>query len=341
MKKSCLLVLIFFFLTITLHAQVTQGRFTAGDHPRNDILRIQGNQNTRSVSFSPSVGYFLTNNVLLGAQFSAFNVNENNNVDFSQWSFSPFARYYLPGNFFLTAGLGIGNQRRNISGFGVQDRITFYDVSVGAGKDFFLRGDVALEGVLVYQYANFSGEFLVEDESVNTLLLDFNLQPFLGAGLDVEVSNPLGAGSVLLDLPAQLQWQGQTANDGFFTINLAPKFGYFIDEHFVVGGQVIASVFGTEQETLFGFGLSPLVRYYFPPLADKLYAFGGLTVGFEKEPGADDAFWSGEFGPGLDYFLSTNVALEGQLAYTFLKFKDVPALERALIRVGVQVFLRK
>ena len=56
---------------------------------------------------------------------------------------------------------------------------------------------------------------------------------------------------------------------------------------------------------------------------------------------ADGLFDSGYFGPGLDYFLSPNVALEGLLAYSYLKRSGAPAFERALIRVGVQVFLRR
>ena len=40
---------------------------------------------------------------------------------------------------------------------------------------------VALEGVVLYQHSSFSGESLNEDEKINSLLIDFNLQPFLGA----------------------------------------------------------------------------------------------------------------------------------------------------------------
>jgi len=342
MKKSYILSLLMTLFSLSLHAQITQGRFTKGDHPQNDILEVLVNKNTRAFDFSPSVGYFLTNNVMLGGQLAVYNVNQNDVIDYSQWSLRPFARYYLPGNFFLTTALGVGNQRREINQQGgYQDRITFYDLSIGAGKDFFLRGDVALEGVVIYQHSNFSGESLSEDVGLNSLLVDFNLQPFVGAGLDLEVNNPLSTGSILLDVQARLLWEGQEDRDGSFTIDLSPRLGYFLTDNIVVGSKVSLTVLGIADETQLGYGLAPFARYYLPPLTERVYVFGGFSVGFDKAPGDDDAIWNGHLGPGMDYFLSPNVALEGLLAYSFQKTNNAPAWERALVRVGVQVFLRR
>lgn len=323
-----------------MRAQITQGRYTAGDHPRVDVLEILVNRNTRALSFSPSAGYFLTNNFLLGGQFSAFNVDENNVIDYSRWRLAPFARYYLPGNLFITAGLGVGNERRSVGQLGVvQDQNTFYDLSAGIGKDFFLRGDVALEGIARYQYSSLSGEFLPGKVVYHNIVLDFNLQPFLGAGLDPEVAEPLAAGSILLDLQGRMQWQMQEGTDGFFNLTLAPRAGYFLTNEIVIGGAFSLNVLSAESETVTGFGLAPFGRYYLPPLADNLYAFGELSIGFQKDPGDEDLIWNGRFGPGLDLFLSPHVAVEGLLAYSYLKRGAAPALERALIQLGVQFFL--
>ncbi len=342
MRKSYFLLLFIFFFTSSLFAQIERGNFTSGDHPRTPILEILGNKATKSVRFAPSFGYMATDNLMLGAQLAIFDVEEGN-INFTQWSFSPYGRYYLDGGanskgFFLTAGLGVGNQRNGNVQANFDNRITFYNLFVGLGKDFFIRSDLAFEGLLTYQYSNFSGEFV--DRDLNSLLLDFNLQPFIGGDSGEDSADLLSKGSLLIDLQGQIFWQGQTGNDGFFNINLNPKVGIFVLDQLLVGSGVSFSVAGTQNTTRAGYGLAPFARYYAPALTDNLYAFGGAEVGFERPPGADDNIWNILFGPGLDFFITPHTALEAQLAYSYVKIGRSPALDRALIRLGLQFFLK-
>ena len=306
-------------------------------------MELISSKPSRVFTFAPSVGYLVTDQWMFGGQIYVFDV-EQGNADVSFFRFAPFARYYLQSGessngFFLTGGIGIGSQRSGIQQTGADNRIREFSLSVGAGKNFFLRPDLALEGLLVFEHFDYNGEFV--DDRLEVLRLDVNLQPFLGGSFDDFPAVNLGPGSALINVPAQIQWQGKSLDGGSFAINLSPKIGLFLSDHIMLGGQVIASVLGSENSTSFGYGLIPLVRYYFLPLANRLFAFGGLEAGFQKSPGEEDSLWKVEFGPGLNYFITPHTSVEGQLLYGYNDLGIGPGQDQILIRVGLQFFLRK
>jgi hypothetical protein len=121
----------------------------------------QGDNKSSSFDFSPSFGYFVSNNIAIGASLSiGSSTEETASVkvsDESTLSFGGFARYYTtPANnfsFFANLGLAYGSSTDNIapkvttSGFGL---------TVAPGISYFLSKHIAMEtsvGILNYSTA--------------------------------------------------------------------------------------------------------------------------------------------------------------------------------------------
>ncbi len=84
---------------------------------------------------SPSVGYFVLNDVVVGAGFSWFTTKGANS-----WAVGPFIRLYLfgtdKGKFIVQSGVNVGGARNTDTAFG-------FDVA--AGYAAFLNESIALE----------------------------------------------------------------------------------------------------------------------------------------------------------------------------------------------------
>lgn len=124
-------------------------------------------------SLSPSASYFLTNRFALGAVFQLAFANQNA-IIYPQ----PFARYYVgkigsPLQPFATAGFGTRFQladKTNDPGF------FNLNLTAGAGLNYFLTPNVALEGLLKYD-----GRQLEEDFSTELLNFTIGFQFFLSS----------------------------------------------------------------------------------------------------------------------------------------------------------------
>ena len=176
---------------------------------------------------------------------------------------------------------------------------------------------------------------------------------------DLMLGSDLGSGLV------------STASDGLFGINiglnsgsgfnvgLSPKAGYFLNDSFMLGAAVNlgfskspASDSDDAIETT-SYGLQGLVRYYLTPsdidaadnlpsrsrfffennlgVAGRIVNNGPSTVGF--------AFG---FGPGVAYFVTDNVAIEGALKYNGLLGDDTADYQNSLgFNIGIQIFLSR
>lgn len=124
-------------------------------------------------SLTPSAGYFLSNRLVLGAAFQLAFANQNAIV-YPQ----PFARYYV-GKIgsrlqpFATAGFGTRFQFADKT-----DDPGFFNLNLtaGAGLNYFLTPNVALEGLLKYD-----GRQLEDDFSTELLNFIIGFQFFLSS----------------------------------------------------------------------------------------------------------------------------------------------------------------
>ena len=115
------------------------------------------------------------------------------------------------------------------------------------------------------------------------------------------------------------------------SFEFAPDAGYFFINNFA--GGVRFNVTSTKNETE-GLGeakgssttISPFVRYYFLPAAQKVNVFADASYGFgsAKEDGGESQSVSGySIAAGPAIFLSPNTALEITLGYSSVKFEGI------------------
>lgn len=134
------------------------------------------------------------------------------------------------------------------------------------------------------------------------------------------------------------------------TYQLAPNAGYFFINNLVGGFRINLS--GTKTETELGdfksssVLVSPFVRYYFLPAAEKINVFADLGYGFGSEKAeignndetASVSGFSIAAGPAI--FITPNTALELTVGYNSLKYEDVSERYNTLqVGVGFQIHL--
>ncbi len=145
---------------------------------------------------------------------------------------------------------------------------------------------------------------------------------------------------------------GSIASTGFnfdtdtYDLRVNPKAGYFIGENVAIGTELILDLTVFDDDTDFGYGIAPFVRYYFPELANpsgRFFQEGTVGIAGSNVEGSDDepvSFLAGiRF--GYAHFVARNVAIEGILGYTYTK-ADIDASTGAGglgISLGLQIYL--
>ncbi|MBO6212720.1 hypothetical protein SAMN05421738_110108 [Algoriella xinjiangensis] len=130
-----------------------------------------------NINLSPQAGYFISDGFAVGLTtgFGLQTVKDHDNI--YQYKLMPFARYYFPegasstGRFFGQGEVGITGAKSG----GVSD--TSFGFGVNAGYAHFITRNVALEGMLGY---NYSKSNLANAEAQNGLGLAVGLQIYLG-----------------------------------------------------------------------------------------------------------------------------------------------------------------
>ncbi len=153
MKTSQMFAVLFFFITGLSSGQNLTGK---GTYSINGTISFtsyseEGVSNNTSVFiFSPGADYFIVDNFSLGLGMSLQDVNYGGSSTTS-WSVGPSARFYLGKEhakpFFLIR-YAYGKQ----SSSGSSDEITESDIKLGAGFDYFLTDNVALEAIVSYTF---------------------------------------------------------------------------------------------------------------------------------------------------------------------------------------------
>lgn len=129
-----------------------------------------------------------------------------------------------------------------------------------------------------------------------------------------------------------------------FNINVMPKAGYFITDGIAVGLGVELG-FSTVKggENIWGYGIKPFVRYYFPEGASstgRFFAQGDLGITGATEGAADTSFAFG-LNMGYAHFITRTVALEVTAGYNYSKSDSANAVAQNGLgaAVGFQIYL--
>ncbi len=129
-----------------------------------------------------------------------------------------------------------------------------------------------------------------------------------------------------------------------FNINLMPKAGYFISDGIAIGLGVNLG-FSTVKggDNIWGYGVKPFIRYYFPEgssSSGRFFGQGDLGITGANEGASDTSF---AFGLNLGYahFITNTVALEVTAGYNYSKSDAANAVAQNGLgaAVGFQIYL--
>ena len=137
-------------------------------------------------------------------------------------------------------------------------------------------------------------------------------------------------------------------SSGYFNLNITPKAAWFIKDNLAVGGYVnldLATAKG--QGTTTNYGVGALGRYYVndPKINVLRHArfFAEANVGIEGNNYSGGNSTNGlgiGFGPGLAYFITPNIGLEGLLKYDgIVGFGSNPTSSSLDFNIGFQIYL--
>jgi len=129
-----------------------------------------------------------------------------------------------------------------------------------------------------------------------------------------------------------------------FNINLMPKAGYFISDGIAIGLGVDLG-FSTVKggDNIWGYGIKPFIRYYFPEGSSstgRFFGQGDLGITGATEGAADTSFAFG-INMGYAHFITSTVALEVTAGYNYSKSEAANAVAQNGLgaAVGFQIYL--
>ncbi|RBL90867.1 porin family protein [Chitinophaga flava] len=135
-----------------------------------------------------------------------------------------------------------------------------------------------------------------------------------------------------------------------FSFDLTPKVGWFIKDGLAVGGYVDFGLTTNNPGTNTRYGAGAFGRYFFEDknirkleFSKRARFFAEANVGFAGTNIANGASTNGlgiGIGPGLAYFITPNVSLEGLLKYDLtIGFGSSTTSHRLNLGVGFQIYL--
>jgi hypothetical protein len=146
----------------------------------------------------------------------------------------------------------------------------------------------------------------------------------------------------------------QKDNTGF-DIALQPKVGYFINDNIALGVAVELGLNAVKSNTTMNYGITPFARVFIGnksvtdiPKRIMFFVeagggFGGRNSRFEDQEGNKTNVTSNGAvfyaGPGMDVFLSRNVAFELGAEYRYIGGE--PRVNRVGLNLGFQIFLNR
>ena len=139
-------------------------------------------------------------------------------------------------------------------------------------------------------------------------------------------------------------------HSNIFNFEVTPSAAYFIDNNLALGAMVTLGLSAPKDApTTFTYGIGPWARYYFATPKELDFSqhaafFVDAFVGFQgvshSKGGGSTNGLGIKIGPGLSYFLTPNISLDGSFNYNLvLGFGNATTVNRLGINVGFQVFL--
>ena len=167
MKKLLLSLTLVAGLGLAANAQTEKGGYIVGAQAAS--INYNTTSEVFSLNLSPQVGYFVKDNLAVGAS-AGLGIVSASGTSTTSWSIGPFARAYFGGTetskFFAQGNVGIGG----VSGD------TAYNLGAGLGYTYFITKNVGLETGLGYNYTDATGG----GASSSNLGLNLGFQIYLG-----------------------------------------------------------------------------------------------------------------------------------------------------------------
>ena len=143
----------------------------------------------------------------------------------------------------------------------------------------------------------------------------------------------------------------QEGNTGF-SMDVTPKIGYFIRDDLALGPEILLGLNTSSGFTSFTYSIGGFGRYFLSPSPETevvrgsrwfLEANAGLTgtnVKVEDNPSTHTNGLGIGFGPGLSYFVTNRIALEGLLKYNLgVGFGNATTTNRLNLGIGFQIYI--
>lgn len=185
------------------------------------------------------------------------------------------------------------------------------------------------------------------------LLSAIALGGFSISNAQVDVTTPQMAENVGSTPVQQGNWMvgGSIGSAGYsfeseaFSLNLAPKAGYFLSDGFAVGiGLNAGIVAASDRKPTWQYGVMPFARYYFPEGASstgRFFGEGSVGISGEAYEGESDTSFAFGVNAGYAHFISQTVALEGTVGYNYSKANVTGAEAQSGLgfALGFQIYL--
>jgi opacity protein-like surface antigen len=298
-------------------------------------------------SIAPMGGYFFTKKLAAGLRVryehgNIVSIDSELTGNYQNFSATPFVRYYFGINKlapFAEVAYG-GNWYKTETSFMGDPSVSKSNstsYSGGIGLNYFVSKNVALEGVVKYSKT-------IDSYYDGSVGFDLGLQFFISrknssSATDEEVY--ISKGQWLIGGSGNISL-GTVDELDFNQFSIAPMGGYFVGNKIAVGLSTGYNYYRSSSQSFF---VLPFARYYFTqnklaPFAEVGY--GGSWARFEYSDTTGDVVEkiSGtgyRIGAGLNYFISKNIALEGNLRYTRNSDSDSGSFG---LSAGLQFFIR-
>lgn len=176
MKKLLFIFLLLFTATTSVLAQTQQGNWMIGGNATFASLK-QGDFKVTTIGISPTAGYFIANDLAIGASLNLTSYKEEDDDAETDFSAGPFVRYYFvnlgpSAKLFAQADIAFGSTKF----FGESEGFT--DWGISAGPAIFLNPHTALEITLGYG----SKKYKIDEDATSAFGVNVGFQIHLGGG---------------------------------------------------------------------------------------------------------------------------------------------------------------
>jgi hypothetical protein len=155
--------------TFPSFSQTDKGDFLVGGN-----FGFRTNKNNSNFTFIPTGGYFVANNLAVGANLT-IDFQKEGTVRSTDLGIGPFVRYYLGETKFQPFLVGsVGYIHSTIKENSTKIKTNGFYTQLGLGYAAFISDDVALEGIAAYNYTEYRNA-----SSANGFSLNFGLQVYI------------------------------------------------------------------------------------------------------------------------------------------------------------------